>query len=380
MALIYTEEQNLLRDSAREFLTETCGPGAFRALRDDNGVSGGFDTGVWEQIGELGWPGVLVPEDYDGLDFGHVGAGILFEEMGRALAATPLLASAVLSVEVLKRAGSDAQKQALLPQLAAGDTVISPAFDDGAHHRPLHTATTAVADGDGWVLDGSKGFVIDGQAADHFLVSARTSGEAGDRKGLSLFLVAADADGVSRQAHNMVDFRGSATVSFDKVKLGADALVGDADAGAKALSGALDVGNCMIAAELLGISGEVFRVTTTYLRERKQFGVPIGSFQALQHRAAHLMSEIETTRSLVLKTLQVAEAGEPTLPLFASLAKVKACRTATLATNEAIQMHGGIGMTDEYDVGFYIKRARVLQNTLGSEGFHTDRVAALKGY
>ena len=229
----------------------------------------------------------------------------------------------------------------------------------------------------GYSLSGSKQFVIDGRVADTLIVVARTSGEPGDDSGLTLFLVDADAEGVTVTPNQMVDFRSADNVNFANVQVTADAVLGKFDQGAALLDIALNAANRMLAAELLGIAEEAFGRTVAYMKERKQFGVPIGSFQALQHRAAQVYSDIELTRSVVLKALQSEGRA---VPMLTSLAKAKACATAQLATNESIQMHGGIGMTDEYDIGFFLKRARVAQHTYGDYTYHADRVARMKGY
>jgi len=379
MALVYTEEQEMLRDTAKEFLSEHCGPSTFRKLREQ-GPAHGYDPETWSQMAELGWPGIIIGEDHDGLDFGYVGAGVLFEEMGRSLACAPLFATAIVSADLIGRAGNESQKTTYLAGIAAGEHLVAPAIDEGPRHNPAMTATRAVPGEGTYTLEGRKAFVLEGRSAETLLVLARTAGEAGDREGLSLFVVPRETAGVTVTANQMVDFRAADEVVLSSVIVPESALLGPKDEALPLLEASLDRANCLLAAELLGLAEEAFSRTIAYMRERKQFGVPIGSFQALQHRAAHLLCEIELTRSAVLKALQAAESDAAMLPLLASLAKAKAAKTAEAVTNESIQMHGGIGMTDEYDIGFFIKRARVVQMTYGDRLFHADRVATIKGY
>lgn len=378
MALILNEEQQLLKESADGFFAEKAPVSQLRELRDSRSEDG-FSAELWTEMAEMGFAGLLVDEENGGTDFGVMGAGIVAEAMGRTLSASPYLASAVVSASVIKAAASDAQKADLLPAIAAGEKIVTLAIDESAHHRPENTNLKATADGDGYVLSGLKTFVCDGHVADSYLVLARTSGEAGDADGLSVFLVDKGTSGLIVDRTVMTDSRNWAKLTFEGVKVGADALVGPLDGAFEAIEPALDRARIIIAAELLGVAQECLDRTVEYLRERKQFGVVIGSFQGLQHRASHLFSEIEVTRSAVLKAMQMADAGGD-VRWFASLAKAKACKTAELATNEAIQMHGGIGMTDEFEIGFFIKRARILQSLFGDFNFHADRFAACSSY
>ncbi len=378
MALILNEEQQLLKESADGFFAEKAPVSQLRELRDTRSEVG-YSSDLWSEMAEMGFAGLLVDEDNGGTDFGVMGAGIVAEAMGRTLSASPYLASAVLGASVIRAVASDAQKAELLPAIAGGEKLITLAIDETAHHKPENTALKAKADGDGYVLSGLKTFVCDGHVADSYLVLARTSGEAGDTAGLSLFLVDRGAGGLIVDRTIMADSRNWAKLTFEGVRVGADALVGELGGAFDAIEPALDRARIIVAAELLGIAQECLDRTVEYLRERKQFGVVIGSFQGLQHRASHLFSEIEVTRSAVLKAMQMADAGGD-VRWFASLAKAKACKTAELATNEAIQMHGGIGMTDEFDIGFYIKRARIMQAFLGDFNYHADRFATCSSY
>lgn len=378
MALILNEEQQLLKESANGFFAEKAPVTQLRALRDSADETG-YSADLWAEMAEMGFAGLLVDEDNGGTDFGLVGAGIVAEAMAKTLTASPFLASSVMGASVIKAAGSDDQKKAWLPQIATGETIVTLAIDETAHHDPVKTVLKATKTDNGYTLSGMKTFVCDGHVADTILVLARTSGEAGGRQGLSLFAVDRGAAGLIVDRTIMADSRNWAKLTFEGVTVGVGALVGAEGAALDAIEPALDNARIIIAAELLGIAQECLDQTVSYLQERKQFGVVIGTFQGLQHRAAHLFSEIEVTRSAILKAMQVSDAGGD-VRWFASLAKAKAAKTAELATNEAIQMHGGIGMTDEFDIGFYIKRARILQTLLGDYNYHADRFAACSGY
>ena len=375
MALVLNEEQRMLKDAAREFLAANAPVAQLRALRDERDPLG-YRPETWRAMVELGWTGVLVPEAQGGLDFGHVGMGQISEEAGRTLTASPLFATAVMGVSALVLAGTEAQRAALLPAIVAGELTLAPAFDEGPRHDPDAVATRLRQSGAGFVLDGAKAFVPDGHSADRLLVVARIENSAR----LHLVLVERGAPGVAVERVIMADQRNSANVQFTDVAVAADAVLGGVEDARTLLPRLADIGNAHLAAELLGLASEVFQRTVEYLNTRKQFGVLIGSYQGLQHRAAHLYSEIELLKSLVLKTLQALDADSDEVPVLTSLAKAKAGEVATLATNEAVQMHGGVGMTDELDIGFFMKRARVAEQLYGDHRYHLQRYAALCGY
>jgi alkylation response protein AidB-like acyl-CoA dehydrogenase len=330
-------------------------------------------------MGAMGWAGVIVPEDYDGSAFGYLGLGLILEETGRNLVASPLLSTALIAASALVLGGSDAQKTAWLPKIAAGEAVATLAVDEGSHHAPLNTALGGDRVGNGFVLNGSKTFVIDGEAANLLIVAARTSGAAGDSDGITLFLVPGDAKGVTRTHLALIDSRGAAEIGFDNVEVGADAVLGEVGKGWAILEPVLDRAYAGLAAEMLGTATAAFEITLDYIKTRTQFGQVIGTFQALQHRAAKLFTDLETTRSCVEAALEAADAGGDTR-LLASLAKAKASEVLHLASNEMVQMHGGIGMTDVHDAGLYMKRARVAEALFGSASFHRDRYAQLSGF
>lgn len=375
---VLTEEQTMLRDAAKGWASESAPVGALRKLRD--GKSGNsFDPAAWKEMGEMGWAGVIVPEAYDGSAFGYLGLGLILEETGRTLTASPLLSTAMIAASALQLAGSDAQKQAWLPRIASGEIVATLAIDEGAHHAPARTALTATKSGSGYVLNGTKTFVLDGEAADLLIVVARTGDAPGRTDGLTLFLVPGDAPGMTRTHLALMDSRGAAQIAFDGVEVATDAVLGEADKGWAVLEPTLDRAYAGLAAEMLGSASAAFDITLDYLKTRTQFGQVIGSFQALQHRAAKWFTDIETTRSCVEAALEALDAGADTRAL-ASLAKAKACELVHLASNEMVQMHGGIGMTDAHDAGLYMKRARVTEALFGGASFHRDRYARLMGF
>lgn len=379
MALVLNEEQQMLKESAQGFLAEFAPVDELRKQRDA-GSETGYGDKLWAQMVNMGWAAILIPEAYGGLDFGNVGMGQIVEQSGRTLTASPLFATAVLGVTAINLAGSEAQKAELLGAIAAGEITTALAVDEKIHHAPAQISMTAVKQNGGYVLSGGKRFVADGSTADKLIVAARTGGEAGDTNGISLFVVDRSAPGVAVERTTMTDTRNYANISFTNVEVTEAALLGAEGEGFKALSGTLDAGNVYLAAEMLGICQESFDRTLQYLKERKQFGVLIGSFQSLQHRTADWWSQVELCKSVVLKALQAMDDGDAMAPVLASVAKAKLCQVTELSTNEAIQMHGGIGMTDEYEIGFFIKRARPAQMMFGDNSYHTDRFALLGGY
>ena len=379
MALVLNEEQRFLQDTAKEFLSNNAPVAALRKLRDERDPVG-YAPQLWREMVELGWASIILPEQYGGLDFGFLGLGVILEESGRTLTASPLFASAVVGASAILLGGSDQQKEALLPAIAAGELTLALALEESHHHRPTRIATTLARRDDGLLINGSKCFVLDGHSADQLIVVARSSGELQDQDGLTLVLVDRNSEGVSIQRTTMVDSRNAANISFDNVQVGSDAVIGTIDQGWPVLEVVLDRGRVAIAAEMMGCALEAFDRTIEYLKEREQFGVLIGSFQALQHRAAHMQSEIELSRSVLLQALSTVDDAPDQLPLLASLAKTKLNELVNLVTNEAVQMHGGIGVTDELEIGFFLKRARVAMQVFGDTGFHKDRYATLCGY
>jgi len=379
MPLVLNEEQRLLRDTARDFLAGNAPVTALRKLRDDHDPLG-YDPLLWRKMAELGWASIILPEQYGGLDFGFLGLGAVLEECGRTLAASPLLASAVVGASALLLGGNSAQKAALLPRIAAGELTLALALEESHHHRPSQIATTAVAEGAGFVINGNKVFVLDGHSADQLIVVARSGEQGCSTAGLTLLLVDRASKGLCCQRTVMADSRNAANLRFDNVSVGADCLIGEVGQGWAVLEPVLDRGRVALAAEMMGCALEAFERTVAYLKQREQFGVPIGSFQALQHRAAQMQADIELCRSVLLQALSAVDETPEQLPMLASLAKAKLNELVKLVTNEAVQMHGGIGVTDDLEIGFFLKRARVAMQVFGDTGFHKDRYATLCGY
>lgn len=369
----------MLRDSARGLISDHAPIAHLRKLRDDRDATG-FSRQLWATFAEMGFAGLLVPEEHGGSGLGAVEAGVVMEEIGRTLMPSPFLATSVLSASALARAGSAAQKSEYLPKIASGALLAALALDEGAKHRPLHTALQAVRSGNGFKLNGAKAMVVDGHVADLLLVVARSAGAPGDRDGLTLFLVYPKAKGVAIERTIMVDAHNAARVTLDNVEVTADHVLGEVDGGAATLSAVLDLGRGAVASEMVGLSEEVFGRTVAYLKERKQFGKAIGEFQALQHRAAQLYIEIEITRAAVLKALQTLDADSAGATAAVAVAKARAGATATRAVQEGVQMHGGMGMTDQFDIGFFMKRARVCEELLGDANYHAAQLAQLRGY
>ncbi|MCY4533513.1 MAG: acyl-CoA/acyl-ACP dehydrogenase [Gammaproteobacteria bacterium] len=376
MPLVLNEEQNMLRDAAKDFCTNNTPITQLRRLRDEKDETG-FDRGTWRQMVELGWAGITIPEDVGGLGFGYMGMGVVMEECGRTLACSPLFATAVLGAGAIQHGGTEELKGELLPQVAGGELLLALALEETPHHNPYGAKTRAEKSGDGYRVTGSKRFVLDGHVADRIVVVARSSGNAGDRDGLTLVLVERDASGVSVTRTAMVDSRNAANMEFE----GAEGiLLGEEGKGADVLDRILDAGRIVLAAEMLGGLQECFERTIDYLKIREQFGVPIGSFQALKHRAAQMFCEVELSKSVVLDALSALDEDRDDVSEMASLAKARLNDTYNLVSSEGIQMHGGIGMTDEHEIGFFLKRSRVCEHTLGNSAFHRDRYGVLQGY
>ncbi|MBN8990003.1 MAG: acyl-CoA dehydrogenase family protein [Rhizobiales bacterium] len=379
MALVLTEEQSMLRDSARGLISDKAPVSHLRALRDARDATG-FSRELWKAFAEMGFSGLLVPENFGGSALGAVEAGVVMEEIGRTLMPSPFLSTAVLAASALTRGGSEAQKAAHLPKISDGSLLAALAIDEGAKHRPLQTKLQAVRSGNGFRLSGAKAFVVDGHVADLLIVAARTGGSAGERNGLTLFLVDPKAKGLAVERTAMVDSHNAARIEFSNVEVNADHVLGEVDQGGALLEGVLNIGRGAVASEMVGLSEEVFGRTVTYLKERKQFGKLIGEFQALQHRAAELYIDIEITRAAVLKALQALDGDLDKAGAAVAVAKARAGTTATRAVQEGVQMHGGMGMTDQFDIGFFMKRARVCQELFGDSNYHADQLARMKSY
>ena len=353
MKLVLNEEQQFLKDTAKNFAEERTPINHFRNLRDAKD-SLLWDKEIWVEMVKLGWAGILIPEEYGGSDFGITGMSVVLQECGKTLTPSPLLATAVLGAYAIKEFGTDKQKSKYLPLIADGEITTAIAFDESSHHDISNTELSAVEADGSFVLNGSKKLVVDGSSADVLIVLGRTSGAKGEMAGLSLFILESHTDGVSRAKLDMADSRNYANIEFNDVVVSPDALLGSREAGGEAMDHILDIGRIALSAEMLGNAEAAFSTTIDYLKERKQFGVLIGTFQALQHRAAEMFCEIELTKSSVMAAMQGADENSNQLQVLASLAKSISGDTLHLVSNEAIQMHGGIGVTDEYDLGFFL--------------------------
>jgi acyl-CoA dehydrogenase len=369
MSLVLSEDERMLVESVRALLARSAPVTAFRALRDSGDLKR-YDPALWRELVESGFAIPQLPEAEGGVGMGYAAAGLVAQEMGRTLAAAPLLSTAV-AVELLLVAGDAAQKERLLPGLVDGSRLAALALEEGGRHDPDAIAAKATRSGEGWVLDGEKRFAVDGGIADLLIVAA-----AGD-DGPVLLAVDAKAPGVTVTPRDLIDSRNAADLRFSGVKVSAgDALAGGAN-GRAALERALDVGRALLAAELLGLCEEAFDRTVAYLKEREQFGAKIGSFQALQHRAARLYINLELGRGAVLKALRALDGGDKAASLLASVAKGFMARISREMMIEAVQLHGGIGVTDELDIGLFLKRARVAGETFGDDYFQKERLAKL---
>lgn len=378
-SLVLTEDQQLLQDTAREFIADQCSIDSLRQLRD-NRTDSGLDDALWKQMVELGWAGINIPEEYGGAELGLAELGVVLEELGRKLVITPLVGTLVAGAGCILRGGTDEQKSSILPAVCEGEMLLALACQETARHDPYHVSTTAREDGDGYVLEGSKTLVLDGAAAHRFIVVARTSGAAGDRDGLSLFLVDAEAAGLARKPTFLIDSRTCADLTLDGVRVGKDALIGSLDTGADVLDPVLDSVAVALSAEMLGGVLESFERTVQYLKDREQFGVKIGSFQGLKHRAARWFCEVELSKSIVLKSLRALDSGDDQSAELSAACKARLSDTFRYSGEEGIQMFGGIGVTDEEDIGFYMKRARVSELLFGDSSFHRDRFANLQSF
>src|ERR1700677_5061086 len=379
MPLVLSSETQMVRDTALEFFKARAPITALRRLRDTNDPDG-FSRVLWREMAELGWTGFLVPEDFGGTEFGVLGLAQVMEAAGRTLAASALVSTALVGASLLAMAGSADQKAEHLPPLVAGERLFALALEEGSRHQPYRIATTADKQPLGFRLNGQNVFVLDGHVADVLIVAARTSGARDDRDGITLFLVPGDAPGVTRLRTIMIDSRNAARIRLDNVSVGTEAVLGRVDGGADVLDRVLDRARACLAAEMLGSATEAFERTIQYLKDRKQFGVAIGSFQALKHRAAQMFCEVEVTRSAVVAACSALDENTNDAAALAVLAKGKANDTLDLCGNEGVQMHGGIGMTDEHEIGFFMKRARVARATFGDSAFCRDRYASLLGF
>ena len=375
---VLTEEQTILRDQAKAWVRDEAPVTAFRAMRD-SGTGIGFAENTWHAISQLGWTGILIPEEYGGSGMDYRTFGVVLEETGRSLTASPLLTSGLIGASAILLGGNEEQKKAILPRIAAGTAVVTLAVDETSQHNPTGISLSATAHDGGYILDGTKLFVMEGAAADMLIVAARTSGDAGDENGITLFVVDAGAGGIERNALKTIDSRGYADITFSQVNVGTHAVLGEIDGGYPLLEAVLDRARAGLAAEMTGTAAETFDRTLEYLKTRVQFGQVIGSFQSLGHRQATHFMNLELARSCVEAALTAIDLeGEDTAQLC-SLAKAQMGEFLHDMTNDMIQMHGGIGMTDEFDAGFFLKRARTVETLFGNRSYHRQRYISFEG-
>jgi acyl-CoA dehydrogenase len=380
MELVRSEDQELIAKTAADFVKEKSPIARVRQLRDTTDPVG-FSRALWKEMAELGWIGIPFPESVGGAGLGFADLAVVLEELGRSLAPEPFLSTVLLAGQALLLSGDEAKAQEWLPRVCRGDAVLALAQQEAKSRYDLATVETrAERAGKGFRIRGEKVQVLDGHVADAFVVVARTAGGPRDAEGIGLFLVPRGAAGLSVTRQSRLDGRNAALVTLDAVEVGADAALGAPDAGHALLARAVDRATVGLSAEMLGGMQQAFALTLEHLKSRQQFGVPIGSFQALKHRAANVYIEVELARSAVMGAARAVDAGAPDHAKAVSLAKARCSDAYVLATNEGVQMFGGVGMTDEYDIGFYMKRARAAELTFGDAAFHRARWATLSGY
>ncbi len=380
MDLVLTEEQDLLQQTAREFVTKNSSLRRIRALRDGHDPVG-YSRELYGEMAKLGWLGITFPEEYGGLALGYTELMVILEELGRGLLPEPLLSTVLLGGSTIATAGSPAQRKALLPALINGELLVTLTTQEPrSRYNPFHIETSAARDGSGWVLNGTKIQVPDGVGADRLIVPARTRGDVADRAGITLFLVDTKASGVSVERQWRIDARNTALVRLEGVRVGEADAIGAVDAGGDTLGAVIDQATIGVCAEMLGGMTAALEMTLDYLKTRVQFGVVIGTFQALKHRAANMYIETELARSAVFAAHKALDKKSPEVARLASIAKARCSDAFVLIGNEGVQMHGGIGMTDEHDMGFFIKRARAAEVTFGDAAYHRNRFAELQGY
>ena len=374
MALIINEEQQMLKTSTKEFLDLKSPLSSLRVLRDHSYKT--HDKDLWMEMVEMGWTALIIPEEYNGLNFGYVGLGQVLEEMGRKLTLSPIISTVLMSSTLISLSKNEILKTKLFQEIMNGSKLVSTAHEEGIQHNPNTINSLLSKQGEGYVLNGKKNFVIDGSISDYLIVSSK------DESGSNTMLVLVDSksDGITYNNKVHMDSRTYSDISFSNVKVDKSNLLSEENDGDSILEKTFDIARVGLASEMLGSIQEAFEMTMSYLKEREQFGVKIGSFQALQHRSALMFGEIELCKSIVLKALQAIDSNDSNLPKLASLAKAKLGMTFKLVSNEAVQMHGGIGVTDDADIGFFLKRARVIQRILGDSNYHLDRLAKINNY
>lgn len=380
MGLVLTEDQQMLKKAAADFVRKESPISRVRTLRDNDDPTG-FSRDLWKKMADLGWPAIPIPEEFGGLGMGCVEMACVLEECGRAMVPEPLLSSVLLGASAVLHGGTQAQREDLLPRVAEGSLLMTLAYQErNARYDLACCAARAAKTASGYALSGEKTLVLDAGAADVIVVVARTAGDERDRDGLSLFLVERGAAGLELVRQKTVHLRQSAIVRMNGVEVPASALVGAEGKGLVVLQDVLDRATAGLCAEMLGNMSATFEMTLDYLKTRKQYGVAIGTFQALKHRAARMYVELELARSSVMGACTALDRGAPEARGLVSVAKARCSDAGVLIGYEGLQMHGGIGMTDEHDVGFLLKRLRGSEMTFGDAAYHRDRFASLQGF
>jgi alkylation response protein AidB-like acyl-CoA dehydrogenase len=380
MELVLNEDQELIAKTALDFVEEHSPVARFRALRDA-GDELGYSPALYREMAALGWTGIPFDEKQGGAGMGLAELALVVEALGRKLAPEPFIGAIAMGGSALALGADDALRDAWLPGVIEGTKVVTLAHQEaGSRYDPFAIGTRAEASGDGYRLTGEKVQVLDAVGADAIIVPARTDGAPGDRDGITLFLVEKGASGLEVERQVRLDHRNAGLVRLAGVTCPASAIVGAPDSGGPLLEDVIDRATVVLCAEMLGGMSEAFDLALEYLKTRDQFGVKIGSFQALQHRAAKLYMEIELSRSAVMAATRALDAGDEDARKLVSLAKARCSDAYMLAANEGVQFFAGVGMTDEYDIGFYMKRARASELTFGDAAHHRDRWATLGGY
>ncbi len=374
-----TEEQQMIVDQAAKFVANESPVDRFRKLRD---TERGWEPEMWAKMAEQGWLAIAIPEEQGGFGGSFVDMALILEQLGRGLVPEPVIASAVLGGGLLSEHGTDAQREAFLTPMIEGRTSLAFAYAEKQSRYNLNDCLTrAEKSGGGWTLSGEKVWVLNGHAADQIIVAARTGGGQFDDSGLSLFIVDGEAAGLTRIRVPGMDGQRTAVLRFDGVTVGADRLLGREGEALAAIEKAIDQGAAAACAEGFGAVQELFERTVAYLKEREQFGVPIGSFQALQHKAADMYAEVELCKSAtILAAIQADQSDVEIRKADISSAKLQLSDGGWFVQENAIQLFGGIGVTDEQDEGLFFKRLRVLNGLFGDADYHVGRFQSLKGF
>lgn len=379
MSLTLSEEQLLLKATAHSFFEDRSPISRMRALRDSEDKVG-FSRELWKEMADMGWVGIPFSEEFGGAGMGYSELAVVLEEGGRVLLPEPFISTVLLAGGAVELGASDSLRKELLSPVCAGDKTLAMAFQEHGRFDPFAVGLRAVRDSDRYTLNGTKQFALDAHVADHVVIVARTSGEPDARDGLTLFVVDSGADGLAVRPNQMVDGRRASTIELTDVVVSSARVLGEPGGGAELLETVFDRATIGLCSEMLGTFSEAFERTLNYIKEREQFGVKIGTFQALRHRIADMWCELELARSVVREATSALDEERGDLAVIASAAKAKCSDVCSLITREALQMHGGIGMTDEEDIGLFFKRGKAAELTLGDAAYHRDRYARLRGY